>query len=826
MPLKHFFLAAFALSALACNAQQTAADEASTTIWFDTPATLKGRAAWNKAANAQGVVPPNAGESSNADPEWETQSLPIGNGSIGANVMGSIATERYTLNEKTLWRGGPAAVADNPARYWNVNKASAQHIPAIRELLADGKVKEAGALTAENFCSDVPYEANREEQFRFGSFTTLGELCIATGIDEAGVTGYRRALRVDSALTHVSFDYDGAHYDRTAFISYPHNVMALRYTATKPGAQNLRIAYAKNPLSKGAFSETGEGELLFKGALDNNGMAYCVRLAVKAEGGTVKVEGGEIAVEGATAVDILLTADTDYKPNNNPDFANPYTYVGVDPVKTTGAWMKAAARTGFAKLLQKHYDDYSALFNRVSFKLDGKANNDATPRRLAAYRKGGEDRALETLYYQFGRYLLIASSRPGNLPANLQGIWHNNVDGPWRVDYHNNINLQMNYWPALSTNLTECNEPLADFIDLLRVPGRATAKEYFGARGWAASISANIFGFTAPLEGRDMSWNYNPMAAAWLATHLWDEYDFTRNRRFLKERAYPVLKECAQFTEDFLWKRADGSYTAAPSTSPEHGPVDLGTTFTHAVAREILLDAIAAAKVLKVDEAEAAAWQKVLDNIAPYKIGRYGQLMEWSRDIDDPKDQHRHVNHLYGLHPGRTISPVTTPDLAKASRVVLEHRGDGATGWSMGWKLNQWARLHDGNHSYVLYGNLLKNGTSDNLWDTHPPFQIDGNFGGTAGVTEMLLQSHAGCLHLLPALPDAWSGGSISGLRARGAFEVSLEWQGGRLVEARIVSLAGESCKVLYGKQELQFSTKKGKTYTLHLNEQGELKLA
>jgi len=349
----------------------------------------------------------------------------------------------------------------------------------------------------------------------------------------------------------------------------------------------------------------------------------------------------------------------------------------------------------------------------------------------------------------------------------------------------------------------------------LEKPGERTAKAYWGARGWAAGISANIFGFTAPLEGRDMSWNYNPMATSWLATHLWDYYDYTRDVKFLRETAYPLIKGCALFCEDFLWRKPDGTLTAAPSTSPEHGPVDEGTTFTHAVIREILSNAIDAAEILDLDAIEVRKWKGILAQLAPYRIGRYGQLMEWSRDIDDPKDEHRHVNHLFGLHPGHTISPLTTPELAEASRIVLNHRGDGATGWSMGWKLNQWARLHDGNRSYKLFGNLLKNGTADNLWDIHPPFQIDGNFGGTAGVTEMLLQSHAGCLHFLPSLPDAWASGKITGLRARGNFGVDLEWQSGRLVKAVVTSNSGETCHVRYGDLTLDFPTQKGKSYTV-----------
>ena len=514
----------------------------------------------------------------------------------------------------------------------------------------------------------------------------------------------------------------------------------------------------------------------------------------------------------------LITADTDYCINFNPDFHNPKTYVGVQPEVTTEKWMKQAAERGYAQLFLRHFKDYSPLFQRVKLQLNAAQTNDKdvpTAQRLAAYRNGATDNYLEELYYQFGRYLLIASSRPGNLPANLQGLWHNNVDGPWRVDYHNNINVQMNYWPVHTTNLNECALPLVDFVRTLVKPGAVTAKAYYGARGWTTSVSSNIFGFTAPLASEDMSWNLCPMGGPWLATHLWEYYDFTRDKRFLRSTLYDIIKQSANFAVDYLWDKPDGTYTAAPSTSPEHGPIDEGVTFVHAVIREILLDAIAASKVLQVDETARKQWQTVLLHLPPYRIGRYGQLQEWSEDIDDPNDHHRHVNHLFGLHPGHTITPSTTPALAKAARVVLEHRGDGATGWSMGWKINQWARLHDGNHAYLLVRNLLKDGTLNNLWDTHPPFQIDGNFGGTAGITEMLLQSHAGFIDVLPALPDSWKQGEVRGLCARGGFEVGLKWQQGMLQSVVVKSLAGEPCTLNYHGKTLRFDTKKGQTYVV-----------
>ncbi|MFC2775174.1 glycoside hydrolase N-terminal domain-containing protein [Segatella oulorum] len=790
-------------------------------IWFDTPCTLKGKAVWYggrpemwKGENK----PESAGDTAkNPDEEWESASLPIGNGSLGANILGSIAAERITLNEKSLWRGGPG-VSSDASYYWNVNKHAAPVLKAIRAAFLAGDKAKADSLTRKNFNGLAAYESYAEKPFRFGNFTTMGELTIETGLNDAQISGYRRELSLDSARTLVQFVHDGVRYARTAFISYPDNVMVLRFKANAKGMQNLCFHYAPNPVSTGKMQVDGANGLVYRGALDSNGMQYVVRIQAVTHGGTLENSGQTLTIKGADEVVFLITADTDYRINFNPDFHNPKTYVGVQPEVTTEKWMQQAAERGYAQLFQRHFKDYSPLFQRVKLQLNAAQTNDKdvpTTQRLAAYRNGATDNYLEELYYQFGRYLLIASSRPGNLPANLQGLWHNNVDGPWRVDYHNNINVQMNYWPVHTTNLNECALPLVDFVRTLVKPGAVTAKAYYGARGWTTSVSSNIFGFTAPLASEDMSWNLCPMGGPWLATHLWEYYDFTRDKPFLRSTLYDIIKQSANFAVDYLWHKPDGTYTAAPSTSPEHGPIDEGVTFVHAVIREILLDAIAASKVLQVDETARKQWQMVLLHLPPYRIGRYGQLQEWSEDIDDPNDHHRHVNHLFGLHPGHTITPSTTPALAKAARVVLEHRGDGATGWSMGWKINQWARLHDGNHAYLLVRNLLKDGTLNNLWDTHPPFQIDGNFGGTSGITEMLLQSHAGFIDVLPALPDSWKQGEVRGLCARGGFEVGLKWQQGMLQSVVVKSLVGEPCTLSYHGKTLHFGTKKGQTYRL-----------
>ncbi|MDE7411002.1 MAG: glycoside hydrolase family 95 protein [Paramuribaculum sp.] len=804
--MKYHIISIIATALLApcyINSQITTYPTEGKVVWFDTPtSSTAGVNAWD--------INDFSGTITNPDTIWETQSLPIGNGSFGGSVLGSINRERVVLNEKTLWKGGPGTGTE---KYWDMNKhVDASTLSAIREHLVAGNTSSADSIVRCNYNGNTPYDRTS-----FGTYTVMGEAYVETGIDESSVTGYKRLLDIANSIVVVEFDADGSKYQRRYFCSYPDSVMVWQFSSdNKP--QHLTFSLSCPQIIDSITA--ADGGLLYSGHLEGNNMQWALRVLARTADGTpvnVDPDAGTIDIDGSKNVEFILSGDTDYVMNFNPDFTDPKTYTGTDPIANVNTNVNHAAEKTHEQLYADHLHDYKALFDRVNIAINPQTARDniTTPERLARYRNNsGGDPLLEEIYFDFGRYLLISSSRPGNMPANLQGLWHNNTDGPWRVDYHNNINLQMNYWPAASTNLIECFTPFVDYVRSLIKPGELTAKAYYGARGWTAEVSTNIFGFTAPLSPQDMSWNYNPTAGPWLTTQIWEFFDYTRDMDWLREIGYPIIKASADFVCDLLYKH-NGTYTSAPSYSPEHGPCDLGATYANAVTREVLDEAIKAAKLLDTDAESVAEWQEKLDNMVPYKVGRYGQLQEWYDDIDTFNDTHRHTNHLFGLHPGSSINALRDTSLVAACKETLKQRGDAATGWSMGWKLNHWARLLDGDHAYTLYGNLLKNGTADNLWDLHPPFQIDGNFGGTAGVGEMFLQSHNGMLHLLPALPSAWTDGHITGLRTRGGFETNIYYKNHELDYATITSLAGEPCHVYYDGAEISFPTVKNTTYKI-----------
>lgn len=643
-----------------------------------------------------------------------------------------------------------------------------------------------------------------------------------------GVEDYRRSLDISTGVHSVSYLRSGVKFEREAFCSNPDRVMVLHYSASKAGAQNLFLHLASpHPLKTVAPGENSaakisgsQGVQAYRGTLLNNGLQLDVRIGVRTSSGSIRMEQDGIRVSGTDDVTFFIVADTDYA-------AVSPTWRGVDPAKRNKELLKNALQMGFEKLRERHVQDFTNLHNRVALDL-GKTSEEVlalpTDQRMQRLKNGmGPDFDLEELYFQYGRYLLMSCSRPGSLPANLQGLWCNEVVPPWNADYHLNINVQMNYWPSGPCNLMECQKPLIDYINGLMAPGAVTAQAYNASRGWTAHLSSNIWGYTVPHPGKNRPryWSYFPIGGSWLSTHAFEQFAFDGDENYLREYSWPNLSGSADFLVDYLYELPDGTLSSAPSWSPEHGPISTGTTMDISVARELLTGAIEAARVLKEQGPRIEEWKNALAKLPPYRIGKHGQLQEWLEDIDDPNDKHRHLNHLFGLYPGHQISPQHTPKLAKAAGVTLEQRGDGATGWSMGWKINFWARMGDGNHAYLMIRNLLKHGTSYNLFDLHPPFQIDGNFGGTAGIAEMLLQSHyhpvGGELDLLPALPKAWSTGSFRGLRGRGGYTVDVEWEDGRLAAVRVVPDRDGPLEIRWQELSWKMNCEAGKEVNLDL---------